>query len=69
MFSLRLRNAAHTRQFFILDRGASGWEVREELDSQVVRAARYFDWHRVERARSAFERQVSILREDGWIEV
>lgn len=68
MFSLRLCNAAHVRQFLILDTGASGWEVREEVDSEVVWMARYFDWHRVERAQREFEREVVELREHGWTE-
>jgi len=68
MFTLRLRNAAHIREFAIFDTGPSGWEVREEVDSQVVRLARYFDWHRVERAQREFEREVVALRQMGWIE-
>ncbi len=68
MFSLRLRNAAHIRRFLISDAGPSGWEVREEVDSEVVRMARYFDWHRVERAQREFEREVLELRQSGWTE-
>lgn len=68
MFSLRLRNASHTRQFLIFDTGQSGWEAREELDSQVIRLARYFDWHRVERIQREFEREVAALRQHGWVE-
>lgn len=68
MFSLLLRNAAHVRRFLISDTGSSGWEVREEVDSEVVRLARYFDWHRVERARREFEREVTELRRHGWTE-
>ena len=68
MFALRLCNDAHSRQFLIFDTGSSGWEVREEIDSQVVRVARYFDWHRVERAQREFEREVLALRQMGWTE-
>ncbi len=68
MFSQRLRNAAHIRQFVIYDTGSSGWEVREEVDSEVVRLARYVDWHRVERAQREFEREVFELRQHGWTE-
>lgn len=68
MFSLRLRNAAHIRAFVISDSGRSGWEVREEIDSRVVRVAHYFDWHRVERARRQFEREGLTLKERGWTE-
>jgi hypothetical protein len=42
--------------------------VREELDSQVLTQRQYLDWHRVERARKAFERQIASLRQDGWVE-
>lgn len=69
MFSLRLRKATQTRYFCIADGEASGWDVREEQDGQIVRAVRYLDWHRVERAKRAFERQRIALREDGWVEV
>lgn len=34
---------------------ASGWEVREEEDSAVVRRVHRADWHRVERERRLFE--------------
>jgi len=68
MFSLRLRNAAHIRQFLISDSGPSGWEVQEVVDNEVVKSARYFDWHRVERAQNEFAREVVTLRELGWTE-
>jgi hypothetical protein len=47
--------------------GAAGWEVREEQDSAVVRARLYDDWHRVERARSVFQAEISQLTEQGWV--
>ena len=43
----------------VVTRGTTGWDVREEQDSQVVRQVTYTDWHRVERAVQAFD-----LRED-----
>jgi len=43
--------------------------VREEEDSRIVRAARYSDWHRVERARALIDLQVSALAGEGWVEV
>jgi hypothetical protein len=61
----RLKNANHVRRFTILPTG-SGWEVREEQDSRVVRRVDYTDWHRVERARRAFALEVMHLREQGW---
>lgn len=66
MFSLRLQKATQTREFLISDVSAEGWEIREERDSVVVRVVRYGDWHRVERARRVFEREVAELREHGW---
>jgi len=41
----------------IVTRGTTGWDVREEHDSHVVRQATYQDWHRVERAMQTFELQ------------
>lgn len=46
----------------------SGWEIREEEDSRLVRQVHYTDWHRVERARMAFARQAADLTDDGWTE-
>ena len=43
-----------------------GWEVRVAEDSDVVRRTCYSDWHRVERAISAIEREVSTLEAQGW---
>jgi hypothetical protein len=41
--------SGHTKRVTVT-RGAVGWELREEHDSQVVRMSRFTDWHRVERA-------------------
>ena len=46
----------------------SGWEVREEQDSQIVWSIRYTDWHRVERARMTFAREAATLASAGWKE-
>jgi hypothetical protein len=69
MFTLRLCHETHTRQFQISDAGSAGWEVREEVDSEVIRVAHYFDWHRVERAQREFERHVRSLRQLGWTDM
>jgi hypothetical protein len=45
----------HTEQITITRRD-SGWEVTETRDSTLVRAQRFSDWHRVERALQAFDR-------------
>ena len=69
MYKRSLRNDGHTRRFQIIAAGRSGWEVREEQDSHVVRAKIYDDWHRVERARTFFQAEVITLEKAGWVEV
>ena len=68
MYIRRLQKASHTREFTITTTGASGWEVRDEQDSRVIRCVRYRDWHRVERARAAFALEAALLEESGWNE-
>lgn len=68
MYSRRLQKASHTRKFTITSAGASGWEVRDEQDSRVIRWVRYRDWHRVERARMAFALEAAMLEASGWDE-
>jgi hypothetical protein len=69
MFTLRLCQDTHVRRFQISDAGSAGWEVREEVDSQVIRLAHYLDWHRVERAQREFERHVRVLRQLVWTDM
>lgn len=66
MFEQNLSCDGHTRRFLIESKGASGWEVREEQDSAVVRAKLYDDWHRVERARLVFQEEILTLTRQGW---
>ena len=68
MFTRHLRNADHTRRYSIAETPA-GWEVRQELDSQVVRRVEYQDWHRVERARRSITIEVNELEAAGWRQV
>jgi hypothetical protein len=68
MYTRHFQKAAHTRKFSIISTGASGWEVRDEQDSRVIRWVRYRDWHRVERARMAFALEAAVLEETGWNE-
>jgi hypothetical protein len=68
MYEANLSDSGHTRRFQIKPLDAAGWEVREEEDSRLVSARAYNDWHRVERARSAFQIAVLTLRQDGWTE-
>ena len=69
MYERSLSCDGHTRRFQISPRGASGWEVREEQDSHLVRARVYDDWHRVERARTHFQAEVTTLEQAGWVEI
>ena len=45
-----------------------GWNVRQHEDGRTVSDAVYTDWHRVERALSAFDRKAEGLRNEGWID-
>ncbi len=64
-FTKTLQKDAHTRRYEIHFEN-SGWRVAEHADSEVVRAVVYTDWHRVERARRAFDIEMSSLRNEGW---
>ena len=66
-FAKSIRNAQHVQRFTI-ERTSSGWEVREEQDSQLVRQRHYQDWHRVERVRRELVLRLSALKERGWVE-
>jgi len=68
MYARIFHKANHTHRFSISETQASGWEVREEQDSRVIRSTRYTDWHRVERARMAFALEAMTLEDAGWIE-
>jgi hypothetical protein len=67
-FTKSITKAEHVRRYSI-ERTNTGWEVRAEQDSQIVRQARYQDWHRVEHARRAIAIELSQLREEGWQDV
>ncbi len=62
-----LRYQDHTRRYSIATT-PTGWEVREEVDSEVVRREQYRDWHRVERARRSIDTRMQDLRQQGWAE-
>lgn len=68
MFQKRLRYKHHTRRYSIVAT-ESGWEVREERNSEVVKAVRYMDWHRVERAKRSITIELDELQKKGWSEV
>jgi hypothetical protein len=65
MFALSLRYAGHVRHYSICSDSA-GWEVKLEEDRTVRRLSHYQDWHRVERAKALFEREVMELTQRGW---
>ena len=68
MYARLLRKAEQTRRFTVSESVASGWEVRDEENSHVLRHVLYTDWHRVERAMMTFARQAMTLQDAGWVE-
>lgn len=68
MYARALEHAGQTRRFTIAGANTGGWDVKEEQDSRVIRSVHYTDWHRVERARMAFAREVQDLKRAGWRE-
>ena len=67
-FEKNLQLQEHTRRYSIAP-ADSGWEVREERDSKVVKRVHYQDWHRVERARRTITIELDQLQQQGWSEV
>ncbi len=67
-FSKTLQFLDHTRHYSIAITD-EGWELREERDSELVRQARFQDWHRVERATRSISIELDDLRTKGWEEV
>jgi hypothetical protein len=68
MFDKSLRYLEKTRRYSIAPT-ESGWEVREERDSKIVKKVQYQDWHRVERARRVISIELDDLQKQGWSEV
>jgi hypothetical protein len=66
-FIKSVRKSERTRRFSIAP-VASGWEVREEHDGEVVKRVKCHDWHRVEGARRSIAFELETLRQDGWLE-
>ena len=44
-----------TKRLTILRNDTGGWDVREEIDREIVREVNFRDWHRVERYLQVFE--------------
>ena len=68
MYARTLRKDEQTRRFTITESRGSGWEVRDEQDNQLLKHAQYSDWHRVERAKTAFAATAEALVNAGWTE-
>ena len=66
LYTHSLRRASDIRRFTISNAGSAGWKVREEQNSRVVREICYDDWHRVERAKKAFQLRAESLASAGW---
>jgi hypothetical protein len=66
MFSISLQQDDHIRRYSIQPAAGLGWEVRLEHDHALARLDHYDDWHRVERAKAAFELEVARLTARGW---
>lgn len=67
-FEKHLRYLDQTRRYSIAPT-TTGWEVREERGSEVVRRELYRDWHRVERVRRSIVTELDELRAEGWRDV
>ena len=68
MWSKSVRYYEQTRRYSIAQT-ESGWEVREERGSAVVKQVRYQDWHRVERAIRSITIELDDLQRQGWSKV
>jgi hypothetical protein len=69
VFTKRLRRHDHIKEFVVGEANERGWEVREEVDHQVVKRTWMHDWHRVENAMMRFALEAGQLRQSGWVEV
>jgi hypothetical protein len=68
IFAKRFRSADHTKKFVVDEATPNGWQVREEEDNHVVKAAWLHDWHRVERMMLRFSVEGTELERAGWVE-
>lgn len=66
MFSREFTRAAHSRRFTVAPADFGGWELRVTQDCALVKRTYFSDWHRVERAMGAIEREMSDLVAQGW---
>ena len=66
VFSSKLTDGSHVRQFDVHRSPAQGWSIREERDAEVVRQVTVEDWHRVEVAIRGFAVEAAQLTRRGW---
>ena len=69
MYARALSNATHNRRFTVRRAPGVGWEIRDEIDTRVLKRIQYEDWHRVERAKAIFALEALALKERGWTEL
>lgn len=69
-FTLRrqLTKGSSVRTFVIAAGVRAGWELQDWFGDKIVRRLDLTDWHRVERATLALEREVRSLTAQGWTE-
>lgn len=68
LFSRRLRQGSHIRQFSVEVTPGAGWHVVDRRDAEPGRHRIYDDWHRVEIAMSRFALEAAQLAREGWQE-
>ena len=66
VYSIALTDGAHHRRFAVERAPPSGWRIREESDTQVIRQATFDEWHRVELAIRALAVEAAALARRGW---
>ena len=68
VFTKRLVRASQVRSFEVAAAPSAGWHVSERSNRDVIREQEFSDWHRVERTLLRFNREISELRRQGWID-
>jgi len=67
VFQKTLIRAGEIRSFRIDRQGSSlGWETLERASQGIAQRQYRSDWHRVERDRARFAREIAALRLQGW---
>jgi hypothetical protein len=68
VFTKKLVRAREMRSFEVAAAPNAGWHVSERSDRDVIREHSFSDWHRVERTLLRFNREITELRRQGWID-